>query len=401
MTDHNTWSLTVGGEPVHQVLSSHHGTLVDQVLAALVTEIPLYAQLPREELQGDIRRVIDRSLRAFVDTFRTGVVPIGATLDPLRESATRRAEEGVPLEALLAAYHLGGRICADFVAAGFRPDELSDALTLNRLILDFLQGVTAAVSASYFEERQSIAGEDQATRLSLLTALLDAGPAAEIARRAGLRLPDRYVVLGLSLGDHPDEREPGVDAKIVARRKLRRIRVELDHLPGGPAMSSLSPDGGLALLPAPSDLESLRARMSRAAGVEVVIASTEAEPEGIPAAVQLVRELLEVIRIHRRPPAVYRLDDLLLEYQLSRPSPARDRLALLLQPLTARPELLETLRSYLESGRNRRQTAADLHLHANTVDYRLRQVSRLTGLDPAQVTQLPHLTAALAALDAT
>jgi len=397
VTDHNNWSLTAGGVPVHQILTSNLGTLVDQVLDALVAEIPLYAQLPREELQGDIRRVIDRSLRAFADTFRTGVVPAGPTLDPLRESATRRAEEGVPLEALLAAYHLGGRICADYVATGFRPGELADALTLNRLILDFLQSVTAAVSASYFEERQTIAGEDQATRQSLLTALLDGGPAAEIARRSGLRLPSRYVVLGLAFGAHADELQPGVDPKIVARRKLRRIRVELDRTQ---AISTLSADDGIALLGEEVPLEDLRMRLSRAAGVQVSMTATTAAPDEVPGAATLVRELLEVVRIYQLPAGVHRLDDLVLEYQLTRPSAARDRLARLMTPLTTRPDLLETLRCYLGNSRSRRQTAADLHVHANTVDYRLRQVGKLTGLDPAQAEQLPRLVAALAAHDA-
>ncbi|TCO33183.1 PucR-like helix-turn-helix protein [Kribbella steppae] len=47
-----------------------------------------------------------------------------------------------------------------------------------------------------------------------------------------------------------------------------------------------------------------------------------------------------------------------------------------------------------------RQTAADLHVHANTVDYRLRQVGWLTGLDPVRDDQLPRLVAALVAFDA-
>ncbi len=384
------------------VLTASLGQLVDSVLEQLVVEIPLYAQLPREELHGDIRRVIDRSLRAFIDTFRTGRPPSSEALEPLRESATRRAEEGVPLEALLAAYHLGGRICADHVAAGFRPEELADALTLNRLILDFLQTVTAAVSASYFEERQTIAGEDQASRQSLLAALLDGGPATEVARRSGLRLPSQYVVLGLAFGAHADEQQPGVDAKIVASRKLRRIRVELDRTPAGPAMSSLSADHGIALLRGEmGSLEGLRLRMSKAAGVEVTVTATTATPGEVPAAVTLVRELLEVVRIYGRPAGVHQLDDLVLEYQLTRPSPARDQLARLVAPLTARPDLLHTLRCYLSHGRNRRQTAAELHVHANTVDYRLRQVDKLTGLDPAQAEHLPRLVAALAAHDAS
>ncbi|WP_410789355.1 PucR family transcriptional regulator [Kribbella sp. C-35] len=413
MTDHKE-QLRSGGVPVHEILRADLGPLVDDVLRRLVADIPLYAQLPDEELQGDIRRITERTLRAFSDTFRTGVVPTGEALDPLRESATRRAEEGVPLEALLAAYHLGGKVCADHVAATFRPEELQDAIALNRLILDFLQRVTAVVSASYFEERQSIAGEDQATRQSVFAALVDGRPVDESAARAGVRLPTEYVVLGLAIGPHPDESRPGVDAQIVARRKLRRLRVELDRIPG--SMSALAPDGGIALLSPPTNqrldavqggggvgrlaLGWLRARLSQVAGVEVTLASTTAAPRDVPAGVALVRELLDVVRTHRRPAGVYELDDLLLEYQLSRPGPARERLAGMLEPVAGRAELMATLRCYLGNARNRRQTAADLHVHANTVDYRLRQVGRLTGLDPVRDDQLPRIVAALVAFDA-
>jgi hypothetical protein len=506
VTDHK--ELQSGGVPVHEILRTDLSRLVDDVLRRLVADIPLYAQLPDEELQGDIRRVTERTLRAFADTFRTGDVPAGEALDPLRESATRRAEEGVPLEALLAAYHLGGRVCADHVAARFRPDELQDAIALNRLILDFLQRVTAVVSASYFEERQSIAGEDLATRQSVLAALVDGRPVDESAGLAGVRLPAEYVVLGLAIGPHPDEHRPGVDPQIVARRKLRRIRVELDRVPG--SMSALSPDGGIALLPIPSlptpepaprtgntpggetrgdprigspagvqtpsgsgsrtatagglggetgvrvgggfgrearaetggglggeagvgvrggfarearagtdgglggqarggvgggvggagGVAGLWGRLGRGAGVEVTVAVARVVPGEVPAGVGLVRELLEVVRVHRRPAGVYELDDLLLEYQLSRPGPARERLAGMLVPLAERDDLMATLRCYLGNARDRRRTAADLHVHANTVDYRLRQVGRLTGLDPTRDDQLPRIVAALVAFDA-
>ena len=76
-----------------------------------------------------------------------------------------------------------------------------------------------------------------------------------------------------------------------------------------------------------------------------------------------------------------------------------DRLARMLEPLEDRADLLATLRCYVANARNRRQTAADLHVHANTVDYRLKQVARLTGLDPGSDDQLPRIVAALVAFD--
>ncbi|WP_425555937.1 PucR family transcriptional regulator [Kitasatospora nipponensis] len=100
-----------------------------------------------------------------------------------------------------------------------------------------------------------------------------------------------------------------------------------------------------------------------------------------------------------RGPGLYLLDDVLLEYQLSRPSPARDRLAALLAPLARRPELLDTLRTFLACGLDRRQAAARLQVHPNTVDYRLRRATELTGLDAARGADQLTLRAALAARD--
>jgi DNA-binding PucR family transcriptional regulator len=50
-------------------------------------------------------------------------------------------------------------------------------------------------------------------------------------------------------------------------------------------------------------------------------------------------------------------------------------------------------------GDNRRQTALDLHVHRNTLDYRLQRISALTGLDLAVPAQTRVLEAALTARD--
>jgi len=44
-------------------------------------------------------------------------------------------------------------------------------------------------------------------------------------------------------------------------------------------------------------------------------------------------------------------------------------------------ELLETLVSYLESGRSLEATSRELYVHANTVRYRLKRISEIIGLD--------------------
>ena len=44
-------------------------------------------------------------------------------------------------------------------------------------------------------------------------------------------------------------------------------------------------------------------------------------------------------------------------------------------------ELLQTLTTYVDSKLDRRLAARRLHVHSNTLDYRLRQVHELSGLD--------------------
>jgi DNA-binding PucR family transcriptional regulator len=46
---------------------------------------------------------------------------------------------------------------------------------------------------------------------------------------------------------------------------------------------------------------------------------------------------------------------------------------------------------------DRRTTGAALHVHPNTVAYRVRRISALTGLDPARPSDLQLLNAALVA----
>lgn len=68
----------------------------------------------------------------------------------------------------------------------------------------------------------------------------------------------------------------------------------------------------------------------------------------------------------------------------------------MLDPLADHPELLDTLRRYLDTEGNRRRTALDLAVHPNTVDHRIRRVAGLLAgpFDPVR------LAACLLALDA-
>ncbi|WP_329394828.1 PucR family transcriptional regulator [Streptomyces melanogenes] len=400
-----------GGVPVHKRLQDAAAALERAVMIRLVERLPVYGTLPAEHLGGDIAKQVTRGIRTFAGVLRTGEMPGQAEAAAIRESSARRADEGVPLEAVVGAYHLGAEECAAQVFSAAEPGDLADVLMVQRQLLAYLRLVSCEVAAGYVQERQTALSDEQVALQSLLSRLLEGGSPQGAADRAGIQLPDCYLVLSIAMGPHPDELVPGVNHAVAARRKLRRLRNEIQRQTTGVPLSVLSGGGGLVLIPyetSPDDfgradrarLSDLVEQLGRMCGAELLAAATTAAPEGVAEAARLAGEVRAVAEASGRGPGLYLLDDVLLEYQLSRPSPARAGLAALLDPLDDRPELLDTLRAFLARGLDRRRAAARLQVHPNTVDYRLRKATELTGLDASRGADTLTLRAALAAHDA-
>jgi hypothetical protein len=70
-----------------------------------------------------------------------------------------------------------------------------------------------------------------------------------------------------------------------------------------------------------------------------------------------------------------------------------------LGPILARPELIETLRVWLAARGSRRTASEQLHLHRNSVGYRVSQLKTRLGVDPLDPAHFAILQAALAAYD--
>ncbi|MDL4775391.1 MULTISPECIES: PucR family transcriptional regulator [Thermomonosporaceae] len=394
--------LRVAGRPIAGHLRARAPDLTRRVVERLLAELPVYAELPPEEVVGDIAGVVQHSLRQFADILERRRPAGDGELARQRDSAAQRAEEGVPLDAILTAYQIGVAMGWDEVATGAEPGDLADFQEALGYLMDFQRKLTTAVSGAYLEVRQILDQQEHGGRQALMTALLAGEPVDSVAPRTGLRVADRYVVMTLAFTPHPDEKGPGPRARVAARRKVRRVRTVLDRFAGGPALTALDSSGGTALLPVPASpswaaLRELIARAGEAADTVVTAAAEIAAPAGIPAAVTQCAEVMDLVHRTGRAPGLHRLADVLLDYQLSRPSEALAGLAGLLAPLDCKPELRHTLECYLACELDRRETAAALHVHPNTVAYRVRRIGELTGLDPARPTDVQLINAALVA----
>ncbi|WP_130176536.1 sugar diacid recognition domain-containing protein [Cryobacterium sp. SO1] len=70
-------------------------------------------------------------------------------------------------------------------------------------------------------------------------------------------------------------------------------------------------------------------------------------------------------------------------------APRREALAV----LDSHPELVDTLRDFISANMSMSATAAGLHIHRNTLLYRLNRIRKLTGLDPRKLLELITLVA--------
>ena len=352
--------------------------LTREIVAGCAADVPFYRGLPAATLDGPVSESVQAVLGLLLKMLRDGRVLGPADLTWVVEMSARRARDHLPLEAALAAYLIGARLWWRTVTELATPDDLAEAGTR---LLDALSSMMPAVVLAHLQVQEDLRSEDKRTRRELLAALLNGHPYQELAQAARVEVGRRHTVLMVSFSPRPPD---------------RLVQAAMDAHTGTPVL--VDHIDGIALLPVGTGPEALVAGLREALATTVLATAAEAAaPAMIPAAAAEAREVMEVIGRTGRTSGLYRFDDVLVEYQLARPGPGLRRLAAKLDPLAGHPYLLETLRSFVHHGHNRRQTALELYIHRNTLDYRLHRITALTGLDPAVPAQARVLDAALTA----
>ncbi|WP_406458378.1 helix-turn-helix domain-containing protein [Streptomyces sp. NBC_00876] len=363
---------------LHTRMATRRRHLTASVVARCAAEVPFYGELPRRTLEGEVTRSITAVHDLLLRALRDGGAMSPGDLTRLIEWSGRRAEERVPLEAVIAAYLIGAEVWWQVLAETAEPEELTGA---GARLLACLHEAMPAVVLAHRNAQEDIHSEDKRVRRALLTALLTGRPYEELAEAAQVTVEGEHEVVALAFEPNPPARL--VQASLEARAGFP---VLMDHV------------AGIALLPGGCDLTGLLESLGKEVGQRVFAAASPAVgPAAVPGAAQEAGRVLELVRRLGRPPGLYRLDDVLLEYQLARPGDALLRLAAKLDPLEEHPYLLETLRVFVDHGHNRRQSALELCIHRNTLDYRLHRVSALTGLDLTVPAEARLLQAALVA----
>jgi hypothetical protein len=325
-------------------------------------------------------------------------------LEPPRTTGRRRAEQGVPLPVVLHAYRIAGKFIWAAILAEAAGDDstasaLLDAASELWFIIDELSGEVTDAYRQTVDER---ARRNEQTRGAMLDVLLrgDPGDGSRLWECASvLRLPRHgtFVVVAAQAPRPGGEAIGRAEDTLRARGVQSAWRVEVDAHVG---VLVLTPRAGIdricALLTELStgpvgvsepyaDLEQTpaalrQARLARAA------AAAPSGPGAGPSGPVLVRhERVPVAAlIASAPDAAATVARSVLGAVLALPAPECDI-------------LLETLRVWFAEQGATSAAAARLHVHRNTVRYRLRRVEDLTERSLTRPTGLAELHLALEA----
>ena len=357
--------------------------VAEHTVQTLMAEVPEYATAFAGEMGATIREAVRMALGGFLllATRRADSSPLQPARDGAYALGRGEARTGRTVDALLAAYRVGARVAWREMAATAVQRGLasSDVAEFAELVFAYIDELSAASVAGHTDELATSGRVRQQYRERLGQALLSGSPLATVeamAARADWSPPPELTVVLL-----PSARTRG----LLTLVDVRTLAVPGD-LVGAPEVD---------VLLAPGRRQSLLRHLH---GVAAVVGPTRAWSDASTSfgrairarAVAAGRELVDTERY---------LTTLVLNAD---PEALADLRAQALAPLAAlkaatAERLAETLRSWLLHQGRREEVAADLHVHPQTVRYRMTQLRDLYGnrlLEPEFVLQL---TIALAA----
>jgi hypothetical protein len=392
-------------------------SLAGDMAAAILREVPGYGRIGDGSSARIVRRVARDAVHQFAARIADPASPAGPMAQVFRDIGRAEAAGGRGLDALHAALRVGGRVTwqrlrEQAAAGGGDADVLA---RIGEAIFRYLDELAAACSAGYAEATAEFAGETGRLRHRLLDLLLSDPPAppeavSSVARAIGWRLPRRVAVVALAeratstAGPLPPL-PAGVLAGLARREpcllvpdpdgpgRFRLLEAGLRGWPAsGGAASGGAPPGGAASGGAPPGGAASGGAPSGGPG--------DGTPAGCLAAVGPVVPLGRAggsLRWARRALALARRGQVRGANGIVRCDEHLATLVLLADPELAgmlsgqalaplrrlRPgqadRLAETLLAWLESADNAETAARRLHVHPQTVRYRLRQLTELFG----------------------
>lgn len=348
--------------------------LAEAIIVEIGREVPDYAR-PLEGPFGRTLRIgVERALARFVDTIeRPGDRDRrGSAIYVMLGRGEMRA--GRSLDALLGAYRIGARLAWErFVAAGEAAGH--EPATLYRLasaIFTYIDGISAE-SIEGFSQERAVAESERQRRSRALARLLTrddvlAAEVHDLAHQIGWKPTAR--VAALVAGDGRSEPDPdriasrlGADAIAIADGSLVLAWISDPGAPGRRAQLLVALGDTPAALGHAVALERASESLLRARAAHTLVLGGALGRQG------------ELIVSDEHLPALLLHDGAGIVAELR----ARALAPLVELRPAPRERLLATLRAWLDHPGQVTRVAAELHVHPQTVRYRVAQLRELLG----------------------
>lgn len=343
--------------------------LIDAIRAALADGWPAYAAF-LDDRRDEVMPAAALAVRRLVTLSGTAAVEEGFEGALFEEVGRIQWREGWQLSTLLSAYQTAARVFWRHMSMAALEVEVATGplAELAEGVFTFVDRLSTASARGYVEEQTRSGAEREHRREDLVALLLsdraDAAGVAEAAERAGWVVPERVALVVV-------DAEGRRGREVLARADSTMLPVRTPTLTG-------------VIVPAPSRFgrrEEL-AMALRGAGAVVGVA---VPPDRLPAS----RHIAE-IAARLRYDGVLDDDPLFVDDHLDavivhQDQPLLDELRRrVLEPLEravpgSRDRLRESLLAWLRHQGDRQQVAAELHVHPQTVSYRLARLHELFG----------------------
>jgi hypothetical protein len=344
--------------------------LAEETIVAIGQEVPDYARPLEGPFGHALRAGVERALTRFVDEIEAPGAPDEQSRRIYVQLGRAELRAGRSLDALLSAYRLGARLAWErFVAAaeaaGHEPRTL---YALAGAIFTYIDAISAESVAGFSAEQTRAAGERARRRRALVRLLArdDAAPEElrDLAVQAAWPVPAAIAALVVT-GTDPDRLAARLDAE---------------------ALAVADGETGIVLLPDP-DAPGMRARLVATVGDVPAALGPSVDPERAHHSVSRARAAHRLLAEGRLPAGRLAVaDEHLLGLLLHGDDAtlAAEFSAVELAPLAGlgegpRARLTRTLRAWLDHPGQVQRVAGELHVHPQTVRYRMRALRELFG----------------------
>lgn len=349
------------------VVRARLGGAIPEMIEVIGRGIPEYASLGRPGYQQRLADAVTAAVAQFIAHIAQPARSTQAITAEFRAIGCTAAREGRTLDALQDALRLGARVAWRWLCeadAGLDRRELS---RVGEAIFAYLDELAAACAQGYAEARVQVAGERQRRSRQLLGMIVSEPPpgaelVAGLARAVGWVLPARVAVAALGEWRQQDALLLPPDVLADSTRPDPCLLVPDPDGPGRQAAIDHALHGWLAAIgpSVPLARAAMSLRWARHA-----LALVQAGVISGPGPVRCDQHLSTLLILADEDLAAALRGSRLAPLARLRPG-QRDRIA-------------ETLLAWLQLGENAAEVAQRIHVHPQTVRYRLRQIQALFG----------------------